>query len=812
MSAFRRLPDGWGAAEPTSDPDDHTTSAPIKHLTVSVRDHPRPPTAPPEEVDEPEGRHFSTDRTFAAAHRGSGTGSGWASIRPEVFHSCSVALRRMGDSDITSVAVTSTSRGEGRTTVAVGLAAAASMGLGLKTILLDLDLEHGSIDQVTSVGAGPGVIEFLYREATVEDCIQPVDDLVAVVRAGLPRDRAGLTARMGRLTDLIQQLRQRCDVLIADLPPLSAGITSARLADLFQSVTLVVRAGGVAVPHIEETALVLTQRPFVILNGTAAPPWSRIRNLLSTPMTEILVSKPHTISIEPSQVRRQTGPADPRIAGARPDPPAGVFKSKVRRNFASLLLSQVATLVVSLATAAIVPKRLGPTTFGVFSFAGAFLGFFLLLSSLGSTPFLVKTIAREPAQLGRYIFNAIAMKVVWGGILAGTAIAAAHLLGFPSQTVLIISVGSIGLVLSAVADILSAGLQGTERFGKLALWAAIQQYVTVGIAIGLLLDGKGVVVYTLALACSPIVSILANGYQLWPEIGARNHIDLRLWKRIGVGGLPFCLWNAILLIYGSIDILMLQQMSGSKTVGWYTLAYSWVGIPVFFPALLVSVVFPSLSNTALSTSSDFSRTVNRALQLAVFVGTPMAIGIALTAGNIIDFLHYDSFHQAIPLIQILALHIPIVSMDMILATALTAKDRQKAWLVVGCVAVVFNPTLNLIAIPFANHRYGNGAIGASVVTVATEVVMMIGAIYLRPKGVLDRATRSFLLRTVVAGLTMIPPVILAARAPFAVKVIIGAAAFAVACVVLRLVPVRASRHGLQQLLRSLRERGNPEPV
>ena len=283
MSAFRRLPEGWGPAEPASQSGDQTPSATIKQLTVGVRGPHAVPDAPPDEVDrtqaEPAG--LPADRTAGPARRGRSIDIGWASVRPEVLDSCSVALRRMGDSDITSVAVTSTSRREGRTTVAVGLAAAASMELGRKTILVDLDLEHAAIDQMTSVGPSPGVIEYLYREATVEDCLQPVDHLVEVVRAGLPRDQAGVTARMGRLTDLIQQLGDRCDVLIADLPPLSSGVTTARIADLFQSVTLVVRAGGIAVPQIEETASVLAQRPFVVLNGTAVTPASRIRNMFS---------------------------------------------------------------------------------------------------------------------------------------------------------------------------------------------------------------------------------------------------------------------------------------------------------------------------------------------------------------------------------------------------------------------------------------------------------------------------------------------------------------------------------------------------
>jgi O-antigen/teichoic acid export membrane protein/Mrp family chromosome partitioning ATPase len=783
MSSFRRA-EGWGSAEPAPQPGDRAPSATLKQLTVGPRG--------------PEVRS------------GRATSTGWASIRPEVLNSCSVALRRMGDTDVTSIAVTSTSRSEGRTTVAVGLAAAASKELRRKTILLDLDLARGAIQTTTSIGPGPGVIDFLYREATLEEILQPVDELVEVVRAGLPRDPAGTMARMGRLTDLIQQLGARCDVLIADLPPLSTDATTARVADLFESVTLVVRAGAVALTRIEETALLLTQRPFVILNGTAAPPSYPARRTFSPPMVNVLVGKPRISPIEPSLVDRWAAPADRE--GAGPDPGPGPFGSRMRRNFASLLMSQVATLVLTLVSLTIVPKRLGPETFGVFAFAMAFVGFFGLVASLGSNSFLVKTIARNPTQLGYYVFNALAMKAVFGSFVAGVAIVAAYVVGFPPQTVLIIEVACVGLVLGALNDILYAGLQATERFKRLAVWSAVQMYVSGAVAIGLLLDHKGIVVYTLVMSSGAAIPAIANGFQLWPEIRARMHIDLRLWKIIAVGGLPFFFWSAILLIYGSIDILMLQEMAGSKTVAWYSLAYSWVGVPVFFPSLLITVVFPSLSNKALSSSTDFSRTVNRALQLAVFVGTPMAIGIALTAGNIIGLFHYPAgFQQTIPLIRILAFHIPIVGMDMVLATALTAKDRQKAWLAVGCIAAVFNPAVNFIAIPLTIHRYGDGAIGASIVTVATEVVMMIGAIYLRPEGVLDRATLSFLVRSVAASLLMIPPVLLVANAPLAVKVAVGTVTFGIAAVSLRLVPVRAYRAGVSRVIRSFRDRGRQAP-
>jgi len=55
-----------------------------------------------------------------------------------------------------------------------------------------------------------------------------------------------------------------------------------------------------------------------------------------------------------------------------------------------------------------------------------------------------------------------------------------------------------------------------------------------------------------------------------------------------------------------------------------------------------------------------------------------------------------------------------------------ASDRQRQWIVVGIIAAVFNPLLNLIAIPLTAHAYGNGATGAAMITVATEFLMLSG--------------------------------------------------------------------------------------
>ncbi len=270
-------------AEPTPQRDEYELLATIKQLTRGTQGAAPADVADPGDTDGvrpgPAGL-ISAEDTAPGAQASGRTSARWSFVRRQVVESCSVALRHMGDANANSIAVTSTFRGEGRTTVAVGLAATAAVELRRKVILLDLDLEHPSIDKMTSLGPGPGVVDYLCEEATVDDCLQPLHDGVEVIRGGSRRDPADVLTQTGRLAKLVQEVSSRCEVMIADLPPLSSGVTTARIADLFQSVTLVVRAGKVAVPNIEQAASVLTQRPFVIMNGMEARRQSRLLHFL----------------------------------------------------------------------------------------------------------------------------------------------------------------------------------------------------------------------------------------------------------------------------------------------------------------------------------------------------------------------------------------------------------------------------------------------------------------------------------------------------------------------------------------------------
>jgi O-antigen/teichoic acid export membrane protein len=480
----------------------------------------------------------------------------------------------------------------------------------------------------------------------------------------------------------------------------------------------------------------------------------------------------------------------------------------IKRNLSWLLVSQLATWVVSVATLLVAPRVLGDVAFGQVSFVVVYIAFFELFITFGTNTFLVKVIAREPGSVGSYLVNAIVMKVLTSMLLVPIALGLAVALGLPDDTLVMIAVCSIGLLINIVGLTIAAALTGLQLMAGLAKWNVVQCYVGAIASLAVLVNTGSLIAYLVVLNLSFVIPIPANLHRLWPYLRHDRGLDERLWPAILKGGFPFFILATLLVVYGTIDIPLLEAMTGSEEVGWYALAYRWVSVPAFFAATVSSAFFPALSAEGVRPTSMFSTLANNALRLTVFVATPAAIGIALIADPFITLLYHGEFQQAIPLMRILALHIPIVGLDIVLGSVAMASDRQRQWVMVSVAAAIFNPVLNVVAIPQAQRMFDNGAIGAAVVTVLTELLLMVGAVALRPAGVLDKATVSGILRIGLASLTMVPVVIALGSTPLVVLVAAGVVTYAVASLALRTISIDELKRWTSGSLR----RGRPAPI
>src|SRR5262245_51411160 len=124
--------------------------------------------------------------------------------------------------------------------------------------------------------------------------------------------------------------------------------------------------------------------------------------------------------------------------------------SLVGKNLVYLLVSQLATWSVTLIVLVIAPNVLGADNFGKIAFAGAFIQFFTLAASSGTALYLTRAVARDHDLLGRYTFNAFAVKSIMVVGASVTAVVVAWALGNRGDTLAIIAIGCVTMCFSVV--------------------------------------------------------------------------------------------------------------------------------------------------------------------------------------------------------------------------------------------------------------------------------------------------------------------------------------------------------------------------
>jgi O-antigen/teichoic acid export membrane protein len=457
----------------------------------------------------------------------------------------------------------------------------------------------------------------------------------------------------------------------------------------------------------------------------------------------------------------------------------------ILRNGLSLVSSQATVMLIALVLLVVVPDYLGDVDFGRFAFSLVFVGLFGIVGTFGTGMFLTRATARDPALIGPYISSTIVLKLLMAAVLSTAALALAAVLGYDREMMLLIAAACVSMTITLVNETAIAGLYGLQRMGRPAVWGVVGQLAAAILGITAVLMNAGVVVYAFVIAPAFLIPLTANVNSLWPELRHAGGVDVRIWRVVLVGGFPFLVMTGIQIVYGSIDMVMLRPLAGDATVGWYALAYRWISLPVLLASTCMLAVFPALSVRSLEQDDQFSRLANRALMFVAFIGFPAATGIALVADDIISMTYHGQFRETIPLMRILALSIPLVVIDMVLGMVMFASDRQKQWMILGAVTMFINPAINIFAIPYAVDHFDNGAIGAATATVVTELVVLGGALVLVPRGVMDRATTSFVLRCLAAAATMAVIVLALGDIPLAAKIVVGVLSYAAATLLFR---------------------------
>lgn len=161
------------------------------------------------------------------------------------------------------VVVTSPLDGEGKNTIAASLAAAASV-IGRNVVIVDFDLRRPSINGGELSPAGAiGVTTFLAKHAGVEDLVVAGGKhSFSIIGVGEAAADPGALIASPRLPMLIDELRQRFELVILNAPPILPVRDAKTLSGYADAALLVLRWGRTS-PEAAAAAMESFGRPII---------------------------------------------------------------------------------------------------------------------------------------------------------------------------------------------------------------------------------------------------------------------------------------------------------------------------------------------------------------------------------------------------------------------------------------------------------------------------------------------------------------------------------------------------------------------
>ncbi len=411
-----------------------------------------------------------------------------------------------------------------------------------------------------------------------------------------------------------------------------------------------------------------------------------------------------------------TGPEPADAPRAATDDGADVRPRSIAANSASLAIAQAVVKVLGFAVVFVLTRAVSVEAYGRYAFAFAFAAMFLPLADPGADFHATRMVSREPERAGEYLGTSLLLKTALLPLLAIASLGVAWATGHRGEALVLVALAVVAGWLIVICGSYLAVLRALRRMDVEAWFLIVTRVAAFVLAIAALALHRGVLAVGVmqviaALLGVPIVLAAAARFGVRPRLRAPG----RLVREMLAGGLPFAATAVLVMVYFRIDVLMVSQMRGERSVGFYG-----AGTNVLFAALiasqvLVSALFPVIARERSLAEPTVRAVSRRAMTLSLLMSLPFAVGAWLVPGPVLVLLFGPEYASAAHSFTWLMATLPVLFVTNLVGNALGAVGRQRAVLVIAAVNVLVNVGLNLVLIPRLDYA------GAALATLLTEL-------------------------------------------------------------------------------------------
>ncbi len=387
---------------------------------------------------------------------------------------------------------------------------------------------------------------------------------------------------------------------------------------------------------------------------------------------------------------------------------------KVFNNAKWIILCKIIQSALQFVVGMLCARYLGPSNYGLISYAASISAFAIPIMRLGFNATLVHELVEAPEKEGEIMGTSLAMNIISSVICMGGVSAFVMFVNAgEKETLLVCVLYSLSLFFAAI-EMIQYWFQYKMQ-SKYSSIIMLVSYIVVSVyRIFLLVTSKNVYWFAVTHSIEYGIIGITLVFLYMKKYKGRFSFSFSAAKSMFSRSKHYILSSLMVVVFQNTDHIMLTTMISDEENGFYTAAITTAGVVQFVYTAIIDSFRPMILSSKKENATDYKKLISMLYCIIIYAALAQSLVFSVFSKLIISVLYGESYMACVPVLRILIWFIAFSHMGTVRNVWILAEQKQKYLWIINFSGAVFNIIFNAVMIPYW------GACGAAFASFMTQ--------------------------------------------------------------------------------------------
>lgn len=390
------------------------------------------------------------------------------------------------------------------------------------------------------------------------------------------------------------------------------------------------------------------------------------------------------------------------------------MNNKIIKNASWIIVCRVAQSLLNLVVSMIMARYLGPSNYGVISYAASLVAFAVPIVQLGLNNIIVHEVVDKPDKEGETMGTTLGLTIVSSllGVITITAISFFINYG-ERDTIIICALYSISLIFQ-MTEMIHYWYQAKLMSKYVALASLFSRVIVSLYKIYLILSAKSVFWFAIVHGLDYLIISFILFFTYKKMRAQKLTFSFEMAKHLIAQGKHFVIPGIMVSIFSQTDKIMLKHMIGDASSGYYTAAVTCAGMTVFVFSAVIESCRPVIFANKKTNKRKYEDSIVNMYSVVIYMALVQSVVFTVGADLIVNILYGTEFLPTVPILRIITWHSAFSYIGSANIAWMLAEDKHKYLWIINLSGVIVNIFGNCMLIPIY------GECGAALASLGTQ--------------------------------------------------------------------------------------------